>query len=176
MTVQADAVRPPEKPMGFTGAEFCRGAFAAWLVFMILLTLYLIVSAIVQSGGAWGSPLSMVQLYLMFGVPIGGIVSAFVTLMAAPLIYLIARRLAHTARLTVHVLVYAVFGAVLGLAVLGVAALVSQSQLAVVFTTGFSWLVAAVCAVSVAGGWGWTVWRLTRPRRADPDALAEDAV
>ncbi|WP_300265777.1 hypothetical protein [Microbacterium sp.] len=169
-------IRTPEKPMGFTGAEFCRGALAAWLLFMAILTVYLTVSAALQSGGAWGSPLSMIALYLMFGVPIGGIVSGVVTLVTAPLVHLFARRLAHTSRLSIHALAYAAIGALLGLVVGGVAALVAQSDLAVVFSTWFPWFVAAVCAVSIVGGWGWTVWRVTRPRRADPDALVEDAV
>lgn len=178
MNPQDGDVRTPDRPMAFTRGEFRLGAFAAWVAFMILLVVALIVTAVQQSGLPWGPPSSMIALYLMFGVPIGGAVSAVVTLASAPVARVLARRLAGTRRISVHVAAYAAFGALLGFAVLGVVALPTGVDFVYIFSTPFAWLVATLCAFAVVGGWAWTMWwHLHRPSpRPHPDALAEDAL
>jgi len=163
--------------MAFTRAEFRLGALAAWIAFMILLIAALIVTAVQQSGLPWGPPLSMIALYLMFGVPIGGAVSGAVTLIAAPVARTLARRLARTPSIGVHVTAYAAFGTLLGFAVLGTGVLLTQGDFAFLFSTPMPWLVPAACALAIVSGWTWTIRHHNRPvRRPDPDAVAEDAL
>ena len=170
-------VRTPDRPMAFTRAEFRLGALAAWIAFMILLIAALIVTAVQQSGLPWGPPLSMIALYLMFGVPIGGAVSGAVTLIAAPVARTLARRLARTPSIGVHVTAYAAFGTLLGFAVLGTGVLLTQGDFAFLFSTPMPWLVPAACALAIVSGWAWTIRHHNRPaRRPDPDAVAEDAL
>lgn len=160
-------LRPPTKadqPMTFTGAEFRRGAFAAWLAFMIQLICLLVVTAVLNSGLPWGPPQAMIALYLMYGVPIGGAVSAAVVLITAPVLLLISRRLVRVRRVSVHIVVYTAFGAFLGLFITAVSVLLTRGDFGYVYSTWFPAMVAAVCAASVVAGWGWTVWRHRRPR------------
>ncbi len=176
MTVDDDT-RTPERPMAFSRAEFSLGAVASWIAFMILLVAALVVTAVQQSGLPWGPPLSMIALYLMFGIPIGGAVSAVVTLVASPVARAIAHRLVKTRRISVHLAAYAAFGAALGLVVLIIGVLLSQGDFASTFSTPMPWTVAGLCALAVASGWAWTVRHVTRPPRPPhPDAIAEDAL
>ncbi|MGO2748014.1 hypothetical protein [Microbacterium sp.] len=166
MTGELRTPRAAEEPMAFTRAEFRQGAFAAWGAFMILLIATLIVTAVLQSGLPWGPPLATIVLYLMFGVPIGGVVSALVTLAAAPVVRVIARRLARTRRISVHVTVYAAFGALLGLILVSVSVLLTRGDYAYTFSSPLPWATAALCALALVSGWGWTVWRnRCRPAR-----------
>lgn len=169
-------IRSADSPMEFTPGEFCRGALAAWIIFMLLLVCVLTVLGVLQSGALWGPPLSGVPLYLMFGIPVGGVVSAVITLVAAPVVRLIARRLSRTSRIGIHLVVHAALGVLLGLAVASIWILLSRTGYVSVFTTAFPWVTAAMCALSIVGGWVWTVRRAIHPakHRPDPDALFED--
>lgn len=131
---------------------------------MILLTSLLVVTAVLNSGLPWGPPLAMITLYLVYGVPIGGVVSAVVVLITAPILRLIARRLVRVRQLSVHIMVYATFGALLGLVITTASVLFTGGDFGYVYSTWFPVLVAAACAVSVVSGWGWTVWWHRKPR------------
>ncbi|MGL3150643.1 hypothetical protein ACSS7Z_09785 [Microbacterium sp. A82] len=169
--------RTVEEPMAFTDGEFRQGAFAAWISFMLLLVSMLIVTAVLNSGLPWGPPLAMITLYLMFGVPVGGAVSAVVTLIAAPILRLIARRLARSPRIIVHVAVYTAFGVLLGFVVLSAGVLITRGSFAYVFSTWFPAMVATMCALSVVSGWAWTARRHKRvPRHRAPAARHDAAV
>lgn len=112
----------------------------------------------------------MIALYLMFGAPIGGVVSAIVVLVTAPALLPVSRRLAKTSRISLHLVVYASFGAILGLVIATLGVLLTRGDLAYTFSTGFPWIVAVMCALSVVSGWGWTVWRQRRrPRMPEDD-------
>src|SRR5690606_36535299 len=121
------------EPMAFTRSEFRRGAFASWIAFMILLIVALVVPAVLNSGLPWGPPWAMIALYLMFGVPIGGVVSAVVVLVIAPVLLLVSRRLAKISRLSVHIVAYASFGAILGLVITTAGVLLARGDLACTF-------------------------------------------
>jgi uncharacterized protein YacL len=162
--------RTAAEPMAFSRSDFRRGAFASWICFMVLLIVALVVPAILNSGLPWGPPWTMIALYLMFGVPIGGVVSAIVVLVTAPALLRVSRRLAKTSRISVHVVVYASFGAILGLVIATMGVLLARGDVGYSFSTGFPWIVAAMCALSVVSGWGWTVWRQRRrPRMPEHD-------
>src|SRR5690606_5958645 len=96
-------------------------------------------------------------------------------LAAAPAAWAIGRWLSRTPHLGVHIAVYAVFGMLLGWAVLAVGVLTTGGDFTSMMSSPLSWLTAAICALAVVIGWGWTVWRIGHRPREDLDALAEDA-
>lgn len=156
----ASTPRSPSEPMAFTRAEFWRGALAAWCTFMILLSLTLIVTGVAQSGLPWDPPLSMIALYLMFGLPIGGLIAAVVTVTASPVAWVVSRALRRTRSVVVHLLTYAAFGAALGFAVLMLGVLVTSGDPGYAFTSPTAWLTPLMCALAVAGGCGWAARRI----------------
>lgn len=158
------AIRTDAEPMAFTGKEFARGAFAAWLTFMVLLLSTLIVTAILESGEPWGSPLSMIFVYLVYGIPIGALVSAVVALLMSPVAWAIGRGLRRQPRLLMHLAAYLLLGAAIGLLLVFGSAVVSRGDVGELLSNWFPWFAAAACAVSVAAGWAWTVRQAVRER------------
>lgn len=144
--------------MRFTRREFWRGAWSAWLLFMIVLTGVLVVTGILQSGPPWGSAFSSVSLFLLYGIPLGGVVSILVMLAGSPLAWGLGRLLARTDHAAAHLLAFAGLGAAIGAAVAATAILGQPSAPHFV-------VVSAACALSVAGGWYWTFWRSQQERK-----------
>lgn len=147
-----------ENRMHFTRREFWRGAWSAWAIFMIILTGALIAIGIVQSGYPWGSAFSSVLLFLVYGIPIGAVVSLLVMLAGSPLAWGLGRLLAATDHVVAHLLAFAVLGGGLGAAVVGTTILGHPPA-------PVAAVVIAACALSVAGGWSWTFWRSRREKR-----------
>lgn len=155
--------RTKTAPMAFTRREFWRGVRASWCIFMIELTAVLIGMGIVQSGLPWGPPLSMVTLYLVVGLPVGGAVSAVVAALSSPLAWYLGRRLATTRTIAVHLAAFALLGALIGTVLIGTIALLSGAAATrYVFGWPFSGVVVGVCVAAVVGGWAWTAWRSHR--------------
>ncbi|MDP3950738.1 hypothetical protein [Microbacterium sp.] len=154
--------------MAFSRWQFWRGVVAAWVVFMMLLALFLTFTAVVQSGPPWGSPYSTVVIYLMYGIPVGGITAAVIAVVAAPAAWAVARGLSSTRRIGLHLGAYLTLGAVLGLSVPVVSTLIGRGDLVHAFEVGYPWYAAAGCAVSITAGWSWTVWRSVREGSAPP--------
>ncbi|MCK2036893.1 hypothetical protein KZC51_12195 [Microbacterium sp. SSW1-49] len=146
MTHDPAVASTPETRMRFTRREFWRGAWSAWAIFMIILTGALIAIGIIQSGYPWGSAFSSVLLYLLYGIPIGGATSLLVMLVGSPLAWGLARLLAATDHLVVHLLAFAGLGAGIGAAVVGTG-IIGQPPAPYVA------VVSVACALSVAGGW-----------------------
>ncbi|WP_298036401.1 hypothetical protein [uncultured Microbacterium sp.] len=161
-------------PLSFTRREFWSGAIAAWCAFMIILTVTLMISAIATAGMPWGSLGSTLLLYLLYGIPFGGIVAAIVTLLSLPIVWPLSRLLRRSESVTVHIVAYLLLGGLLGFAVCALNALSNGSgDVVTVFQSPVTWLVMLACAVSVAAGWAWaarTTLRLLHRRRAEATA------
>lgn len=175
MSATLPSPRTPDEPMAFTRDEFWRGALAAWCAFMILLCVTLIVAGIQTSGLPWGPPLSMITLYLMFGVPIGGFVAAVVTVVVSPAAWALGRALRRTRRIVAHLLAYAAFGAAMGCTVVLLSVLLTSGDASYTLASPLAWLTPPLCALAVACGWAWTVRRSRRGARPDADAAYEDS-
>jgi hypothetical protein len=147
-----------ENRMRFTRREFWRGAWSAWLLFMIALTGILVVTGILQSGPPWGSAFSSVVVFLLYGIPIGGVVSLLVMLAGSPLAWGLGRLLAVADHIVAHLLAFAGLGAAIGAAV-------TATGIIGYPPTPFIAVVIAACALSVTGGWYWTFWRSRQERK-----------
>lgn len=112
-------------------------------------------------------------MYLLFGLPVGGLVSAVITAAASPAAWLVGRALRRSGRIVIHVLAYAALGAALGCAVILLGLL---GELHHTYTTPLVWVTPALCALTVVTGWAWTVRRTRHEPRPDQDALFEDSV
>lgn len=141
--------------MRFTRREYWRGAWSAWVIFLIFLAGALVTTGIIQSGYPWGSALSSVLLYLVYGIPFGGAVSLLVMLAGSPLAWGLGRLLAPTDHVAAHLLAFAGLGATIGAAV-SATGIIGQPPATYVA------VVVAACALSVTGGWYWTFWRSRR--------------
>ena len=157
----ATDVRTAAAPMAFTGREFARGAFGAWVIFMVLLFAALVISGFADRPD---SPFSLIFVLLLYGIPIGAIVSAVVTLVCSPVAWFIGRALRRQQQLPMHIAAYLLLGATIGVLVIAGSVQINQGDVPDTFSTGSPWIVAAICAVSVAGGWGYTVRRAVRER------------
>ena len=146
----------------FTRREFWRGAWAAWAIFMGILVIALVVVAVAQSSPLWGPPLASIALYLIYGVPIGGIIACLAMLAGSPAAWGLGRLLARTDRILIHVASYAALGAVVGTAVTAIAAMLSGTFEIAVIAQPFTTMVMGACAISVAGGWLWSFRQANR--------------
>lgn len=172
--------RLAEAPMDFTGDDLARGAFAAWLVFMIiLLSVLTVLSAITTAN------IAFTLVGLGYAAGIGGPVAALVALAASPLAWLVGRLLKHEPTIIVHVVAYSALGAGIGAGVLLLGVAWSSSTVLDVFSSGWAWAVMAATAASVAAGWAWALRHARRryphgvtARRilahVDDDAAVED--
>ncbi|MFJ2552747.1 hypothetical protein [Microbacterium sp. NPDC087591] len=155
MTHDPAVASTPETRMRFTRREFWRGAWSAWAIFMIILTSGLVATGIIQSGYPWGDALSSVLLFLVYGIPFGGLVSLLVMLAGSPLAWGLGRLLAATDHIVVHLLAFAGLGAGIGAAVVGTG-IIGQPPAPYVA------VVSIACALAVAGGWYGTFRRSRR--------------
>ena len=87
---------------------------AAWVIFMGILVIALVLTAVAESGYPWGPPLSMITLYLLYGVPLGGIIAGLAMLAGAPVAWALGRLLVRTNWILVHIASYSALGAVIG--------------------------------------------------------------
>ena len=158
-------------PMEFTSRQFWRGAWAAWVIFMALLVLWLIVTGLVQADALWGPPGSMIMVSLIYGVPIGGLVSALTLLVGAPVSWQIGRRLRHIERMSIHLVAHAAAGAVLGALVALALGALSNARAMETLASAFGVMMMSACALSVAGGWTWTFLRARREAAPWPPAV-----
>ncbi|WEK59897.1 MAG: hypothetical protein P0Y60_11100 [Candidatus Microbacterium colombiense] len=140
--------------MRFTRRDFWRGAWTAWLIFMAFLVVYLIAMGLMQSGPPWGDAYTSVVVFLVYGIPLGAVVSILVMLAGSPLAWVLGRLLANTHRVTLHVLAYAGLGAGAGTAVILIA---NVARAHPQISWHFAGAVIAACALSVVGGWAWSV-------------------
>lgn len=152
-------------PMDFTRHEFWRGVWASWCIFLLSMTVALITVGLVESGPPFGPPGSSIAVLLIYGVPIGGVISLVVMLLGAPLAWGLGRLLAKTESVAVHLLVYAALGVVVGASVIVIPQLLNGSD-GLVLATPFALAIMSVCAVSVAGGWAWIFARSRAERSA----------
>ena len=168
-----DTVRTPDRPMVFTGRELRYGAWVAWLTFVALLLLTLTLTAVISDlvirpQPGWGSATRFLVVALPVAAVFGGAVSALVALTLLPVVAALARRLERVIDRRVHVALYAVFGAVLGLAACTVSRLASDMPPGSIGGDGAVFAVAAgICAASVVFGW----WRAVRRAFRRPDRL-----
>ncbi|GGM51203.1 hypothetical protein [Microbacterium saperdae] len=147
-----------ENRMRFTRREFWRGAWSAWLLFMIALTGTLVVTGVLQSGPPWGNVFSSIVVFLLYGIPIGGAVSLLVMLAGSPLAWGLGRLLVATDHVVAHLLAFAGLGAAIGAAVTA-SGIIGQPP------APFVAVVIVTCAISVAGGWYRTFWRSRQERK-----------
>lgn len=148
MTGPDASPRTDTEPMAFTGWEFFRGAVTAWWVFLPTLAVLHIWL------GAWALIVVLNALTWSFGALVAG----------APLAWMLGRMLRRVPRVGIHLLAFAVLGAIVGVATTWVAIATMSGPR----TTGVAVLAALhVIAATVAVGIGW--WSTARR------ALREDA-
>lgn len=141
--------------MDFTRREFWRGAWASWGIFMISLTIALTVAGLLQADA---SAVGLAMIFLIYGLPIGAVVSLLAMLIGSPIAWVIGRLLRRAESITAHVTSYAALGGFIGAAVLAIAPLGDPRE-SLAAKASLALVVIAVCAVSVAGGWAWTFIR-----------------
>ncbi|UOQ90741.1 hypothetical protein MUN74_07515 [Agromyces endophyticus] len=162
-------VRTPELPMAFTWGEFARGAGFAWLAFQLVFPLsYPVMSIVVALSSpdpfesvksAVGWALLVVMMSFLYALPwsIGALL-----LIGGPAAWGLGLGLRRVASLRVHLVAFALLGAVVGAVVAWIAGtIMSMGASATVFAID----AAVVTGASVAYGW----------RRTARRALADDA-
>lgn len=162
----AASPRTPAEPMAFTRAEFWRGAYAAWWMYLIALVI-----CCVASGGGYG--VAAVPYALLIGGPIA-LVAMYVF---SPLAYVLGRSLRRVSAPGCHLLLFGMLGLITGVATMGVFGLVGGLPPG---SGAFFWIFAAPAGLTVPFGWWFTARQaLRRDRRHEPrpdiDAAYEDA-
>lgn len=161
--------------MDFTRRQFWRGAWAAWGIFMISLTIALILPGLLTGDTSAGDPFALSLIFLVYGIPIGGVVALGAMIVGSPVAWLLGRLLVRSDIVSVHLIVYAALGGCVGAAVLAIASLGRPAGSAMTqdpFVFVFAFAVIGVCAASVAGGWYWT-FRRSVAERAAPELARE---
>lgn len=181
-------------PMAFTRDDFIRGA--AWTLgsFLALLliaeTLILVANDLLRTptppNVATLSSTAFLPLVLGGTVVIGGPIAALCLLVGSPVAYRLARTMRHESRVTVHLIVFALFGALFGALCAGavVSLLVVMGGAAPSWPAiagGAAWgapftAAAMVIGWLIASGRARRQGRRVRPSRRDQDALFEDSV
>lgn len=129
---------------------------------MGILVIALVLTAVAESGYPWGPPLSMITLYLLYGVPVGGIVAGLAMLAGAPVAWALGRLLVRTNWILVHIASYSALGAVIGIVAVVLGPVLNGFSGIAVLGQPFAAIVAGACGISVAGGWSWTFWQTSR--------------
>jgi len=130
--------RTDAEPMAFTGREFFRGAVAAWIRAMILTTF------------AW--TMCTGGLGIIFATPIVVVAASAATVLFAVLAWALGRALRRVRRIGIHLLLFAVLGALIGGATTAGYSLSTAGMLGGV--TPLLYVVNAICgAAAVALGW-----------------------
>ena len=177
--------RSAERPMAFTYGELARGALIAWGAFVVLLLIAFFVPTLMIPGALTGQYV-LSSLLVMTSVIIiyGGLFSFVAMLVGSPLAWLIARTLTRVRAIPVHVAIFFLLGAVIGVLAILVLGLVFPNSV-----DGIQWPISALiivpAALAVPFGWWRSARRALRKDRgahrprvtnADPDALYEDAL
>ncbi len=171
------SVRTSERPMAFEAGEALHGAVVAWATFMVLMLGSLAVAAVLSMATApapvsaaeqLNLPLAMLCVAFIFG----GLFSAGVTLVVAPIAAWLSHRLEHVRGLRIHLAVYAGLGAAIGALVSAVVATTPG------WTTAGMWAIAlvttAICAAATAFGWWCAARRALRSDRKTALAAPAD--
>lgn len=156
--------------MGFSRAEFLRGAIAAWLWFLLIHQLALLVVAM-----GYG----VLALYLTIPWSFGALV------IGSPLAFLLGRVLRAERRKWVHEVTFGIFGLVVGVLTTALAVWLTNDGYLGDFA-GWWWFTAVVAASAcpaVVLGWRYGAREMRRPgttraprRRVDLDADYEDSL
>lgn len=165
-------LRTPQQPMAFTPDELLRGGGTVWLIFVLLLSALVVVSAVTSSvlNGADLTDLDPSLLIAPFvvaifaGIP-AGIVMVFGMLGVRPL----ATAMRRVRSIPVHLAVYTSLGLLIGMLYLTVATGGNVLRIVDYLPWGFLFISPALAAtVAVPLGWWLTV---RRARRDDARAL-----
>lgn len=106
--------RTPELPMAFSAWEFIRGALLAWLAFLLLAPIMFMLAVAVIGVASFGD---FVVSAVLFGLM--GVITIFPWAIAAlivssPLAFLLGQSLRRVTSISVHLLLFAAFGLLLG--------------------------------------------------------------
>lgn len=151
--------RPERAPMAFTCDDLGRGAFAAWVTFMVIL-----LAEFAVLGLAFSGDLAMLPIALGGVVVIGGVVSVLVTLLLSPIAWLLGTLLRRVRTVSVHVMAFAVLGAGVGLGMALLWTAWTRAEPATTLTTGSVWALVAATTASVVAGWAWALRHARRYR------------
>ncbi|MFB7252379.1 hypothetical protein [Microbacterium sp. NPDC056234] len=156
--------------MSFSRAEFVRGAIAAWLWFLVIHQLALLIPA---------TGYGFVALYLTVPWSFGAL------MLGSPLAFVIGRALRTERRLWVHEVTFGIFGLAIGVVTTSLAVWLTNDGYLGDFA-GWWWLAAIVAASAcpaVVLGWRYGTREIRRAesaqaprRRVDPDADYEDSL
>lgn len=168
--------------MGFTAWEFIRGATMAPLVFLLLSPASWVVVAVVAAIAARDpAQLSSAGMMLVLIPAYASPWAAGATLvLGAPLAWLLGRALRRVARIRIHVVAFAVLGALVGAVTCVVAPwfMFPASVSGTTMFNGLIWsaLLAPASAVAVAFSWWRTAsWALRDDARAEPQPAGDSS-
>ncbi|WP_314647648.1 hypothetical protein [uncultured Microbacterium sp.] len=165
-------LRTPQQPMAFTPDELLRGGGTVWLIFVLLLSAAVLVSAVASSVLNGASPTDLdpwlltapIVVAIFAGIP-AGVVMVFGMLGVRPL----ATAMRRVRSIPVHLAVYTSLGLLIGALYLSVAT--GGSVFRVVDSPPWGFLtVSPALAATVAVPLGWWL-TMRRARRDDARAL-----
>ncbi|TQJ32138.1 hypothetical protein [Microbacterium sp. SLBN-146] len=174
------SIRTDAEPMAFTADETWAGGFWSWLTFVGLMLVALLVSLAVPiatsptPGALLAESFGWWVLILGFALVLGGGISLIVMFCCLPIVALIARALRRVDRIPVHIAVYALLGASIGVVAVLVATLVRDGtgRAYIVEESPVPFLTVVICAVSPVVGW----WRASRAARRERASRASSTV
>jgi len=145
------------QPAPVTRADLRHGALVAWLTFMALLVLTVVVASMVGDMTAEGfaSTLSFMPIILCYTVILGGAVSGVVTLAAVPAASRLERALSPHMGDVGRIATFAGLGAAAGLVGAGIAALltgIAGNDVFAVFNSPVTLIALVMTAISAAVG------------------------
>lgn len=158
-------------PMDFTWRDLVFGAFLAWATFMILLLGFFLVGMIAapiqrfvaDAPQHLGYDLGMGLYAVAMAGLLGGVVSILATVIGTPLVWLIGSALRQVRAIGVHLAVYALLGAIVGLIALGFLGW-WRGDLLIAQPFGVYLVIAS--AIAVPAGWRWAMRRARKVARA----------
>ena len=177
-------LRTPEQPMAFTLDELLRGGLTVWLTFVALLAaavvLFGAIPVLLSDGGlnGIGSFLGLMFIVVIIAGLVSGVVLVFAMILVGPL----ARALRRVSSVAMHVAVYTLLGAGIGVLYLTVitggnpASVLNETLLASISAGGSLTLIfyapALAATIAVPLGWWLTVRRVLRQDAASPGLRA----
>lgn len=158
MSEAKQSPRTTEEPFAFTRGEVWSGAGWTWVAFngllLVAMGTALAWSAVASpSTTGWGSRAGLLLVVEFWTAVIGGLVSFAVILVALPLAWVIARRMRRVRSVRVHLIVFAVLGAGIGMLALGVYAISSYDPAASFWNPILLPVTIAITTTSVVFGW-----------------------
>lgn len=158
-------------PAEFARGDLWRGALYAWIAFMVLMELALVIAAYVGDSlapGASGSNVAYLPVFVIYSLMIGGVVSCVVALLCIPLAALLGLAMRSVRSRPLHYLAFAGLGAAVGyLVVLIVAASAGGDHLLGVTAV----VTTLICALATAYG----RWCAERCRQRRTEMLSAPA-